>query len=121
MVLVDASSVRKYSVYDVVLPLCGASVIFPTHSIGEFYADSLAQLGLSNAESFRVTDLSMKFPGAYREILSKPIHFDLEWLQPQEGRIAEKSESKENFRVNFDLPSSSYATILIRELLKSDI
>ncbi|CAB4410147.1 unnamed protein product [Rhizophagus irregularis] len=125
---------NNYSIFDVVLPLPGYSVIYPNNNIFEKYKELMWKDHLDPREMRRnVKDFSLS--GSYRKIMGKPN--DLSWkifkyddqnislsltdLDLLDGKS--EPESLPNgkntaLRINFSLSASSYATVLLRELMK---
>ncbi|XP_065829927.1 pseudouridylate synthase 7 homolog [Oscarella lobularis] len=139
----ESSSVKEiseeelpcYTIFDVVVPLPGHDVKLPQNQMEEWYNSMLKEDGFTLAGlKHRVKDYSLS--GAYRKLLVKPT--DVDWshltyddvtvslietdLQKLEGSFAHRpSEGQlKAVRVNFSLPSSSYATMALRELTKTD-
>ncbi|KAL9965388.1 hypothetical protein ACROYT_G029183 [Oculina patagonica] len=65
-----------YLLRDVVLPLPGYNVQYPTNDVGEKYKERLETDGLT-VKSFRLKGLGMNLPGAYRKLVAFP--GDLSW------------------------------------------
>ncbi|RIA96010.1 pseudouridine synthase [Glomus cerebriforme] len=126
---------KNYSIFDVVLPLPGYSVIYPDNNIFEKYKELMWKDHLDPREMRRnVKELSLS--GSYRKIMGKPS--DLSWkifkyddpnislsltdLDLLDGKSEPESlpDGKNTaLKINFSLPASSYATILLRELMKT--
>jgi tRNA pseudouridine13 synthase len=136
----DAAAGR-YSIEDVVLPAPGHATRYPGNGIEALYRELAAADGvaLSGAAPHAVPDFSMRrFPGAYRHLLCRP--GELEWellryddpdaelapaaeLAAAEGRPAPAAAAAADGRfsalkLEFTLPTSAYATMLVRELTK---
>uniref|UniRef100_A0A0K8TWP2 Pseudouridylate synthase 7 n=1 Tax=Bactrocera latifrons TaxID=174628 RepID=A0A0K8TWP2_BACLA len=128
----------NYTLFDVVLPLPGHDITYPSNEIGAWYEEILAEYGLSS-EKLRHKVKTFAMAGAYRKLLICPR--DLTWKfrkysTPEEtliasdwDRIAGKADKIENTEgtgdlkallLDFCLPPSVYATMFLRELLKSD-
>ncbi|KAG0224344.1 multisubstrate pseudouridine synthase 7 [Actinomortierella wolfii] len=142
-VLTEAD-VDQYTIFDVIMPLPGTEVVYPTHAIGDRYRELMAQDGLD--------PLNMKRPhkdysltGSYRYILAKPenvewqvVRYDdvdlpLTWtdLDRLEGKTGNPPgvvvDSEEGGRgkylaliLHLTLKSSQYATMAIREVCKQE-
>ncbi|XP_057763692.1 multisubstrate pseudouridine synthase 7 [Salvia miltiorrhiza] len=163
---------EKYSIEDIVLPLPGSRVSYPSNEIGKIYHDLAKKDGISltesahNSKEFSLTNMT----GAYRRVFQKPKDFEWELLKytdpnlplaetdldiiaksraapivrdsdekenPHDCRLeAEKcnnetelsagikddiqtEESQTALKLGFTLPASCYATMAIRELLKT--
>ncbi|VFQ70340.1 unnamed protein product [Cuscuta campestris] len=154
-----------YSVDDVVLPLPGSRVIYPSNEIAKVYHDLAEKDGIKlaecthNVKEFSITSMT----GGYRRVFQKPKEFEWELLSYTDGTqplvetdwdiIAksmrnsqepgtepddkdiimsrEVSQSEEDLdsstaqgsqmalKMSFTLPASCYATMAVRELLRS--
>lgn len=120
-----------------VLPLAGTNVKFPTNAVGDEYTkvrraqyrawqlcagdtrsspccacawvDTMRQLLEEHGtKAFLAESGSLK--GSYRSLLARPT--DLEWRFEPESRVV---------RASFSLPSGSFATMCLREILQSDL
>uniref|UniRef100_A0A4W5MPE7 Pseudouridylate synthase 7 homolog n=1 Tax=Hucho hucho TaxID=62062 RepID=A0A4W5MPE7_9TELE len=127
---------ETHSIQDVVMPLPGFDVIYPTHHGKRGYREKLSadNLDIDNMRH-RVRDYSLA--GAYRRILIKPsdvswevinyddprislVHTDVEKLEDQPPPVFNKEGKYRALRMEFSLPPSTYATMAIREVLKMD-
>ncbi|XP_055790520.1 pseudouridylate synthase 7 homolog isoform X2 [Salvelinus fontinalis] len=134
--VLSAAEAETHSIQDVVMPLPGFDVIYPTHHVGKGYREMLSadNLDIDNMRH-RVRDYSLA--GAYRRILIKPsdvswevinyedprvslIHTDVEKLEDQPPPVFNKEGKYRALRMEFSLPPSTYATMAIREVLKMD-
>ncbi|CDQ75881.1 unnamed protein product [Oncorhynchus mykiss] len=134
--VLSAAEAETHSIQDVVMPLPGFDVIYPTHHVGKGYREKLStdNLDIDNMRH-RVRDYSLA--GAYRRILIKPsdvswevinyddprislVHTDVEKLEDQPPQIFNKEGKYRALRMEFSLPPSTYATMAIREVLKMD-
>ncbi len=131
---------RAHSIEDVVLPLPGFAVKYPSHVIGARYRElmSVDHVDLTTREGSRDYIL----PGSYRKLVIRPrdvtwqlLHYDtlttpltttdLERLQRASNSAASEQSAAEStsgqykaLRLEFTLPSSCYATMCLRELTK---
>ncbi|XP_067292574.1 pseudouridylate synthase 7 homolog isoform X1 [Pseudorasbora parva] len=134
--VLSADEAEKLSIHDVVMPLPGFDVIYPTHSVGAGYRAMLSadDLDIDNMRH-KVRDYSLA--GAYRKLLTRPSDVSWELIQYEDPRVplvqtdVEKLENtpapvylKEGkyraLKMEFSLPSSTYATMAVREVLKMD-
>ncbi|XP_030828724.1 pseudouridylate synthase 7 homolog [Strongylocentrotus purpuratus] len=67
---------NEFSIYDVVLPLPGHGVKYPTHKAGEWYTEELAKDDLT-VEMLKNTNRDLSLSGAYRKCVVKPT--DVSW------------------------------------------
>uniref|UniRef100_A0A8C1S122 Pseudouridylate synthase 7 homolog n=1 Tax=Cyprinus carpio TaxID=7962 RepID=A0A8C1S122_CYPCA len=134
--VLSAEEAEKHSVHDVVMPLPGFDVIYPTHSVGGGYRDMLSADDLDiDSMRHKVRDYSLA--GAYRRILIRPrdvsweliqyddprvplVHTDVEKLENAPAPVYLKEGKYRALKMEFSLPSSTYATMAVREVLKMD-
>jgi tRNA pseudouridine13 synthase len=142
-VIESESEAREHTIEQVVLPLPGFAVKYPSHAIGARYRElmSLDHVDLTTREGSRDYIL----PGSYRKLVIRPrdvtwqlLHYDtlttpltttdLERLQGSannnnntasaEVSAASGTGQYKALRLGFTLPSSCYATMCLRELTK---
>ena len=129
-----------YDISDVVLPLVGSKTVFPTNEIGQMFKTVLDDLSLP-VDTFRTARLrDLSLPGDYRKVVCKPSDFEyriVEYSDPLEpllatdlmnlggDKVASTSTNSADgdgpllgLVVGLTLPSSSYATVALRELMK---
>lgn len=124
----------KYSIYDVVLPQPGYRTRFPTSILTESLQSELAKQGLDlvapdevKASMFRPKCKALwDLPGAYRKLIVKPENFShiLGYYDQLEGdllasQLNPTSGLHHALIVSFTLPTSSYATMAIREFMRA--
>ncbi|XP_013103621.2 pseudouridylate synthase 7 homolog [Stomoxys calcitrans] len=129
----------NYSIYDVVLPLPGHDITYPNNEIASWYEETLAKYELSS-EKLKHNVKTFSMAGAYRKLLIKPSEMSWQFCSyatPEETLILSdfeklvgktlddlKGKGGENkyeaLVLDFCLPTAAYATMLLRELLKSD-
>ncbi|XP_035676228.1 pseudouridylate synthase 7 homolog [Branchiostoma floridae] len=126
----------NYTIHDVVFPLFGYDVIYPKHKAEEWYREMLSvdQLDMDNIRH-KVKDYSLS--GAYRKIIVKPTNCkwsvmcyddvkiplmltDKDVLDGKEAPLASSEGKMKALKVEFTLPPSTYATMALREILKTD-
>ncbi|CAK8685462.1 unnamed protein product [Clavelina lepadiformis] len=127
----------SHSISDVILPLPGESITYPCNDVQKWYEEIIAEDGL-HMSMLQHTVKEYRLSGAYRKLISHPtaVNWDIvryddykkplllsdrdrlegitELCLPQDGEYRA-------IRIHFNLPSSSYATVALRELLKSDM
>ncbi|CCG84404.1 protein of unknown function [Taphrina deformans PYCC 5710] len=131
-----SEELSNYTIYDVVLPLPGCDVSYPNHDIKEYYAEFMKKEQLDPFNMVRNTK-ETTLMGSYRKIMSRAI--DLEWqilkygdeqkdaqlvatnLDELEGKTISLPAAGPNtaVRLEFQLESAAYATMLLREALSS--
>lgn len=142
----DDIELCKYKITDVVIPLVGTRVQYPTNSNGTYLNELLAQDGLSKESFANVDDHNLVLGGDYRRLICKPSDFDFEIklykdpLQPliqtdlmslhsvpldcvdvtnqADSTLHADDKHLIGLKIGFTLPPSSYATVLLRELTK---
>jgi TruD family tRNA pseudouridine synthase len=100
------------SIYDVVLPLPGYDVLYPSNRMSKLYKDILDRSKVSFEKS-APPEATAK--GGYRRLLVEASDLNCETFQ---------EETKPHLlsaRLSFDLPKGSYATMLLRELLLTTV
>ncbi|XP_039625813.1 pseudouridylate synthase 7 homolog isoform X3 [Polypterus senegalus] len=134
---ISASEANQYSIHDIVMPLPGFDVMYPTHKVGAAYGEMLQVDGLDiDNMKHKIRDYSLS--GAYRKVLIRPKDVHWEVIAYDDPKIplvqtdVEKLEGKppptfsnadgkfRALRMDFSLPPSTYATMAIREVLKMD-
>lgn len=82
VVTVEDMSTGNYTVDDVVLPMPGSRVIFPTNEIAKVYHDLAKKDAINLTESVhRVKEFSItSMTGSYRRVFQKPLDFEWELL-----------------------------------------
>ncbi|XP_037934941.1 pseudouridylate synthase 7 homolog [Teleopsis dalmanni] len=127
----------NYTLFDVVLPLPGYDITYPDNEVASWYEEYLKEYGLTLASLKHKVKL-YSLAGSYRKLLIKPtdmswsycgynsqesvlITSDLEKLKgiSESGKLPYTEGDFKALLLDFCLPSSVYATILIRELLKN--
>ncbi|XP_029952958.1 pseudouridylate synthase 7 homolog isoform X2 [Salarias fasciatus] len=132
----SAEEAEKHSIHDIVMPLPGFDVIYPSHHVGKGYRELLAADGLDiDNMRHKVKDYSLA--GAYRRVLIRPtdvswkviqyddpkislVHSDFEILENKPAPVFNSEGKYRALRMEFSLPPSTYATMAIREVLKLD-
>lgn len=125
----------KYSIFDIVLPLPGYDVIYPEH-MKTYYKESVEEHGL-NLEMTKQRVKTYTLSGSYRKIFGKVE--DLTWkivnyndptdnlilsdLQQLKGETKLQIDENGQYKaliMEFSLSSCSYATMVLREIMKID-
>ena len=143
----DDVEMCKYSITDVVLPLAGSKIEYPSDSTGDVYEDLLAEDGLTKEYFEKVQDRELAVGGDYRKVMCKPLDVDFEiklYNDPTQPLVktdlmevtnaslecvdvtADENEGVEKSKdrtivgmvIGFTLPPSAYATIALRELTR---
>lgn len=131
---------KKYTMEDILVPLVGNKTVFPTNELGDVLKRLLSDIGLTIELFKNVEDREIRANGDYRNAIVHPKDFDYsikEYYHPvqpllqtdlmkmhgeeitMEPKAKEDSPTLVAMVVGFTLPSSSYATIALRELMKT--
>ncbi|XP_061662085.1 pseudouridylate synthase PUS7L [Syngnathoides biaculeatus] len=126
-----------YALTQVLLPMPGNTVKYPENATGTWYRERLARDGLGDCR-FRVGGLKLNLPGCYRPLLANLCNLSYQLLTNEEGggeatgncsrksdghsKVSAEHAKQESLTLtlNFDLDSSCYATICLREIMKCD-
>lgn len=138
----DDISTGKYTIFDVVLPMPGFDVVYPSHKqLEQVYVDEMAKDGLDPFKmARRVREFSLS--GSYRPLMGRAenldyqivkytdpteplVRTDLELLQAKKNgenleRIVSGEGDKTAVVLRLQLGVSSYATMALREFMKVD-
>ncbi|XP_068143248.1 pseudouridylate synthase 7 homolog [Drosophila tropicalis] len=128
----------KYTLTDVVLPLPGHDITYPSNDSGLWYEQMLNEVGLSS-ELLKHKDKTYALGGAYRKLIIQPenLKWNFRFYQtPEDTLIASDWELLKKIEttlepppaeakfmaliLEFSLPTAAYATMLLRELFKQD-
>ncbi|KAJ3411895.1 hypothetical protein HDV05_001530 [Chytridiales sp. JEL 0842] len=127
---------EKWGIEDLVLPLPGYAVQYPTNEIGQGYVDFMAQYGL-DPHDMRRKHRETSLAGDYRRVIAKPKNVAWKCLRYNDptapltltdmdkiNRVPEPQSIPDGQRLalvcEFTLEPASYATMALREVLKSD-
>nr|XP_040017540.1 pseudouridylate synthase 7 homolog isoform X2 [Gasterosteus aculeatus aculeatus] len=134
--VLSAAEAEACSIHDIVMPLPGFDVIYPSHPVGKGYRELLSADGL-DIDNMRHNVKDYSLAGAYRRIIIRPsevtweivqyddpkislVHSDFEKLENKPAPVFNKEGKYRALRMEFSLPPSTYATMAIREVLKLD-
>lgn len=137
IILVTVENLDQFSIYDVVLPIVGGLSKLPTNRTLDFIHQILQEDNVS-IEDFGSLSKQWCVNGSYRKLLARPSDLTWQWLtytddtRPLIGTDLQKiggnsidftnadqaSESKLALKICLSLPTSSYATVMLRELTK---
>jgi tRNA pseudouridine13 synthase len=140
----------EHTVWDIVLPLPGFDVEYPTNEIGEFYNEFMGSShgGGLDPQNMRRKWKDISLSGGYRKLLARPtevswevksyvrdteqlVETDMDRIiktksQPNEDQQMEQinpeaSDKKIAVVLSMQLGSSQYATMALREMLKGGL
>lgn len=124
--------------------MLGNTVKYPENAMATWFQERLARDGLDECR-FRVGGLKLNLPGCYRPLLASPSNLSYQLQRAacgeaggggggevtgsssrnsdrrQNGSAAEGKRDSLTLTLNFDLDSSCYATICLREIMKCDL
>jgi tRNA pseudouridine13 synthase len=111
--IVDESLLASNSLRfeDVVLPLPGYDVQYPTHQVGEHYRELLEREGVDFRKDAPPESTAK---GDYRALVARAYNVTFEPTAASDG-------SQLDVKLKFDLPAGSYATMLLRELMLTTV
>ncbi|CAI9733696.1 pseudouridylate synthase 7 homolog [Octopus vulgaris] len=133
---ITADNISKYTIHDIVMPLPGFSILYPDNEAKNWYKEILSKDGL-DVDNLRHSNKDYSLPGTYRKMVIKstgvswkiyryndvkiPLSYsDYELLNgPKEPESIEGGNLKA-IRLCITLPPSCYATMAIREIMKTD-
>ena len=136
--VVTEENLESISIYDVVMPMPGSKIMYPENGTKRFYQDELEADGLKMDPSTFInkSDPSYSLGGDYRRIFAQT--GDMTWrhikysnphedlvisdIDRLDGHPEVESEADGAYNglvVEFNLNSSTYATMALREALKS--
>lgn len=135
VIVVTKDNVGQYTIYDLVLPLPGYSIMYPENGMKERYQEILQADGVEFQTLARATNSEYHLPGSYRHVLRKPLNVeheikrfndptlpllrtDVDRLQDRPARVSIPDGKYRALCLEFQLGPSSYATMAVRELLK---
>ncbi|KAJ1893034.1 multisubstrate pseudouridine synthase 7, partial [Kickxella alabastrina] len=136
-VVVTAETAHQYSVYDVVLPLPGWDVRYPENRVAAVYNGIMGKDGMSPERMAEHPMKEYRLAGAYRHVVIRPRDFSHQWMRYRDDKLplarsdSDRIEGKHEpesiefgelvaLKLEFDLPSSAYATMLLRELMRQE-
>ncbi|XP_075004256.1 pseudouridylate synthase PUS7L isoform X2 [Calonectris borealis] len=121
VVTAPEESANKYSINQVVLPMVGHNIKYPSNKVGQWYHERLSKDELQMCK-FRVSPLQLNIPGCYRPILKNVQNLSYFLEGSEKGIEIEDNlnESKVSLHISFDLDPSCYATVCLREIMKCD-
>ncbi|XP_053111415.1 pseudouridylate synthase PUS7L isoform X2 [Hemicordylus capensis] len=115
---------NKYTINQVILPMAGHSIQYPTNKVGAWYQERLASDGLQTCK-FRLPELQLNVPGCYRHLLKYPHNLTYSFLKDNENEIGNEDsplhDSIDSLSLSFWLDPSCYATVCLGEIMKCNL
>jgi len=103
----------KVDISQIVLPLPGYSIQYPTDEIGELYKQILKDDGIDLATKDNIPESTAK--GSYRKLVVKATN--LQWERLNKCETLDEDPVITDAKLTFDLKKGCYATMMLRELL----
>lgn len=127
---------KRYRLDDVVMPLLGSKTIDPTNESAKVFDEILSRHDISRHHLTSIAERDFNAAGDYRKILCCPKNVGfriIKYEDPHQPLIRTDLMALENvdileqgsdtslvgMAIDFTLPSSAYATICLRELMKA--
>ncbi|XP_077026735.1 pseudouridylate synthase PUS7L [Tamandua tetradactyla] len=123
LVTEEEESANTYAIHQVVLPVLGYNIQYPKNKVGQWYHEILKRDGLQTCR-FKVPTLKLNVPGCYRQILKYPHNLSYQLMEEHDIDVEmEGSHINEalSLLISFDLDTSCYATVCLREIMKHDV
>ena len=121
--IVTEESISSFSVFNVVIPIIGHSTsLYPQNELGDF----LKELPRDQGEIFQKDKWKhlWDLPGGFRHFLQKPKDLEISFYNYSEAdQILPEANSSGELKavqLRFTLPTSAYATMLLREIFPKD-
>jgi len=129
---ITEENINKYSFYDLVIPIVGYEIYYPKNDIKDYIEDLLKKDDLS-FKDFEYQAVNFNSTGYFRKVIEKPLNVvsydiikhddpDIDLQTPYynvEPHPKVSGDKYTSIRFVFQLPQSTYATMLFRELTKS--
>lgn len=119
--VVEDNEASSIDIADVVLPLPGFAVEYPKNELGDAYHDFLKKENV-NFDCKAPPEATAK--GGYRNLIVFARNLQVtsgSMDAAQESACATREDTVADFTLKFDLPSGSYATMLLRELMVTTV
>ena len=129
---ITEENINKYSFYDLVIPIVGYEIYYPKNDIKDYIEDLLKKDDLS-FKDFEYQAVNFNSTGYFRKVIEKPLNVvsydiikhddpDIDLQTPYynvEPHPKVSGDKYTSIRFVFQLPQSTYATMLFREITKS--
>ncbi|XP_061495900.1 pseudouridylate synthase PUS7L isoform X2 [Rhineura floridana] len=124
VVTAEEEMANEYAINQVILPMAGYNIRYPTNKVGEWYHKRLASDGLQMCQ-FRLPALQLNVPGCYRHLLKYPHSLSYSFLKGNEEGLGPRDnpqkDSEAFLSMSFRLDPSCYATVCLGEIMKYDL
>ena len=129
---ITKDNIDKYKFDDLVIPIVGYEIYYPKNDIKDYISELLQKDDLS-FKDFEYQSVNFNSTGYFRKVIEKPLNKltyeivqhddpDVDLQTPYynvESHPQPKGNKYTSVRLVFQLPQSTYATMLFRELTKS--
>ena len=129
---ITEENINKFNFDDLVIPMVGYEIYYPKNDIKDYIIELLKKDDLS-FKDFEYQAISFNATGYFRKVVEKPLNkINYEIVQHDEPDVdlqtpyynvephpQPKGNKYTSMRLVFQLPQSTYATMLFRELTKS--
>ena len=129
---ITEENINKYKFEDLVIPIVGYEIYYPKNDIKDYIEELLKQDELS-FKDFEIQSVNFNSTGYFRKVIEKPLNNvsyeiikhddpDIDLQTPYynvEPHPKVSGDKYTSIRFVFQLPQSTYATMLFRELTKS--
>ncbi|XP_030828693.1 pseudouridylate synthase 7 homolog-like protein [Strongylocentrotus purpuratus] len=96
----------KYSLTEVMLPLPGNNIQYPSHTAGAEYQRRLDEAGLGEC-NFRIPALKLNVPGGYRKVIAQPRNLEWGWGVSRDKHVDNEDDREDYTRDTKDAPLPS--------------
>lgn len=96
----------KYSLAEVMLPLPGNNIQYPSHTAGAEYQRRLDEAGLREC-NFRIPALKLNVPGGYRKVIAQPRNLEWGWGVSRDKHVDNEDDREDYTRDTKDAPLAS--------------
>ncbi|XP_054163748.1 pseudouridylate synthase 7 homolog [Oppia nitens] len=142
IVVVNEDNIKNATIYNIVIPIVGSDIVWPTNCIGKYIESLLAEDNIS-IDLFRNLPKQWLVCGSYRKLYVRPKDFDYQWITYKDPNIplvtsdfdlikgnkcedkltssvTSDSEEKTALKISMSLPSSCYATMICRQITRTE-
>ena len=149
IVIADENNMKSASIYDIVIPIIGSDNLMPNNSVSDYIESLLAEEEIT-IDLYRNLPKQWCVFGTYRKLFVKPEDFEYQWVTYKDPniplidsdltlikknknidqKVSEKleeehkseveSQEKLGLKLSMSLPSSTYATMLCRQITRTE-
>lgn len=111
LVTVDERSCKYYKPEQIVLPMPGYNSVYPANDIGDMYKE---RFKMDDVLFEKDAPLESTAKGSFRHLLARATNISVETIVDPDDDIFQA-------KVRFDLPTGSYATMVLREIMLTTV